>query len=149
MKDLWCSSTIRLLSTQIWIGGRICGALVQFGCYQHRHEWMCPIYVRLSLNYHACTCTVGTVLIAWFHDCVLGKSGQIANPIMAMVDPVPYYCICAHYVCKSINCERRKYSQLKPDLRYIAYLTEDSIHEVACLWRKGQYNEVHTCTVVP
>ena len=42
--------------------------------------------------------TVGRVLIAWFNDCVLGKSGQIANPIIAMVDPVPYYsiraCLC-------------------------------------------------------
>ena len=36
---------------------------------------------------------VGRFLIAWFNDCVLGKSGQIANPIIAMVDPVPYYSI--------------------------------------------------------
>ena len=38
MKDLWCDITVRLLSTEIRIGQRICGALVQFGCYQHRHE---------------------------------------------------------------------------------------------------------------
>ena len=31
-----------------------------------------------------------TVLIAWFNDCVLSKSGQIANPIIAIVDPVRY-----------------------------------------------------------
>ena len=31
------------------------------------------------------------VLIVWFNDCVLVKSGQIANPIIVMVDPVPYY----------------------------------------------------------
>ena len=37
VKDLWCSSTVRLLST-IDTNGRVCGALVQFGCYQHRHE---------------------------------------------------------------------------------------------------------------
>ena len=39
MKDLWCSSTDWLLSTQIRTGRRIYGALVQFGCYQHRCEW--------------------------------------------------------------------------------------------------------------
>ena len=38
--DLWCSSTTQLLSTQIWMGRRIYGALVQFSCYQHRFEWM-------------------------------------------------------------------------------------------------------------
>ena len=37
--------------------------------------------------------TVGRVLIAWFNDCALGKSGQIANPIIAMVDPVPCYSV--------------------------------------------------------
>ena len=38
--------------------------------------------------------TVGRVLvIAWFNDCVLGRSGRIANPIIAMIDPVPYYSI--------------------------------------------------------
>ena len=46
-------------------------------------------------------CTVGRFLIAWFNDCVLGKSGQIANPIIVMVDRVIVY---AHiYVCESIN----------------------------------------------
>ena len=33
MKDLWCSSAI---NTDM--NGKVCGALVQFGCYQHRHE---------------------------------------------------------------------------------------------------------------
>ena len=73
--------------------------------------------------------TIGRVLIAWFNDCVLRKSGQIANPIIAMVDPVPYYNIHTHvYVCESINCKHRKYSQfainrysqLKTDLRYVS-----------------------------
>ena len=36
-EDLWYSSTVRLLSTQEWMGWR--DALVQFGCYQHRYEW--------------------------------------------------------------------------------------------------------------
>ena len=31
--------------------------------------------------------TVGWLLIVWFNDCVLGKSGISANPIIAMVDP--------------------------------------------------------------
>ena len=35
--------------------------------------------------------TVGRVLIAWFNDCVLPWSSQIANVIIALVDPVPYY----------------------------------------------------------
>ena len=34
MKDLWCSTTAQLLSTN----GKIYGALVQFGCYQHSYE---------------------------------------------------------------------------------------------------------------
>ena len=34
--------------------------------------------------------TVGRVLIAQFNKCVLAKSGQIANPIITMDDPVPY-----------------------------------------------------------
>ena len=34
---------------------------------------------------------VGLFLIVWFNDCVLGKSVQIANPIIVKVDPVPYY----------------------------------------------------------
>ena len=37
--------------------------------------------------------TIVRVLIVWFNDCVVGKSGQIANPIIAMVDPIPYYSI--------------------------------------------------------
>ena len=56
--------------------------------------------------------TVGRVLIACFSDCVLGKLGQIANPIIAMVDPVPYYsihpCLCLQMYT---NCEHRKNSQ--------------------------------------
>ena len=34
------------------MNGRVCGALVQFGCYQHQHKWMSssPIYIRLSLE---------------------------------------------------------------------------------------------------
>ena len=39
MKDLWCSSAVRLLSTQIAMNERIYGALIPFGCYQHRYEW--------------------------------------------------------------------------------------------------------------
>ena len=35
MKDPWCSSTVWLLSTQIRMGRRIYGALVQFGCHEH------------------------------------------------------------------------------------------------------------------
>ena len=42
--------------------------------------------------------TVGRFLIAWFNNCILVKSGQIANLITAMVDPILYYsiraCLC-------------------------------------------------------
>ena len=38
------------------MNGRVCGALVQFSCYQHKYKWMSssPIYIRLSLEV---TCT--------------------------------------------------------------------------------------------
>ena len=52
--------------------------------------------------------TIGRFLIAWFNECVLGKSGQIANPIIAMVDPVLYAYV---YACESINyckCRNRQ-----------------------------------------
>ena len=54
--------------------------------------------------------TVGQFLIAWFNDCVLGKLGRIANPVISTP-----YCIIVHayvyiYVCKSINCESRENS---------------------------------------
>ena len=76
------SSTVQLLSTQIWMKERICGALVQFGCcqhrykwkglwslvqfghYQHRHEWMLRphpyswtiMHVRTFVQVCTCTC---------------------------------------------------------------------------------------------
>ena len=42
--------------------------------------------------------TVGWVLIAWFNDCILDKSNQIMNPIIAKVNPVVYFV----HVCESI-----------------------------------------------
>ena len=45
----------------------------------------------------------------WFNDCILVKSGQIANSAITIVDPVYHIVVYAHiYVCDSINCERRK-----------------------------------------
>ena len=35
--------------------------------------------------------TIRQVLIVRFNDCVLGNSGQHANPIIAKVDPIPYH----------------------------------------------------------
>ena len=46
--------------------------------------------------------SVGRVLIVWFNDCILGKSGQIANPIIATST---LYCIIVYahvYVCECI-----------------------------------------------
>ena len=43
----------RCIPTQTWIGQRICGALVPFGCYQHRYEWKglwCSSTVQLLLT---------------------------------------------------------------------------------------------------
>ena len=62
-----------------------------------------------------------------FNDCVLGKSGQITNPTITNVNPVPYYGI---HVCESINCKYRKnsqftinrYLQLKTFLQYVISL---------------------------
>ena len=46
MKDLWCSSTNRLLSTDMKLWGE--GSLVRFGCYQHRRDYLwCSSTVRL------------------------------------------------------------------------------------------------------
>ena len=36
------------------MNGRVCGALVQFGCYQHRHiEYIKAKALPAYLNYHA------------------------------------------------------------------------------------------------
>ena len=47
--DLHCSSSAAI---NIDMNGRICGALVQFGCYHHRHNQdnCVPIHIRLSLE---------------------------------------------------------------------------------------------------
>ena len=37
MKDLWCSST-NSAAINIDMNGRVCDALVQFGCCQHKHK---------------------------------------------------------------------------------------------------------------
>ena len=42
---------------------------------------------------------VGRFLIAWFNDCVLGKSGQIATPIITKIEPVPYNCSIRKCLC--------------------------------------------------
>ena len=47
-----------------------------------------------NMNFLACEYTVEWVLIVWFNDSVLGKSGQIANLIIVKVDPLPYYSSC-------------------------------------------------------
>ena len=52
--------------------------------------------------------TLGWFLIEWFDDCVLGKSGQIVNPIIANVAPYRIIVYANVYVCKSINCDCRK-----------------------------------------
>ena len=48
-------------------------------------------------------------LIVWFNDCVLGKSGQIANLIIAKVDSILYYsirvCLCLRIVNIGINSQ--------------------------------------------
>ena len=34
--------------------------------------------------------TYSRIVIVWFNDCVLDKSGQIANPMTVIVNPIPY-----------------------------------------------------------
>ena len=64
-----------------------------------------PYYTGPTMS---CTCntTLGQVLIAWFNNSILGKSGQIANPLIAKGLP-PYHIVVYDnsYVCKSINCK--------------------------------------------
>ena len=78
-------------------------------------------YIMLQQEY-----TIGRILIVWFNDCIVGKSGQITNPIITMATPYHIIVYMHVYVCESINCEHRKYSQfainrysqLKLDLWY-------------------------------
>ena len=52
------------------MNGRVCGALVQFGCYQHKHKWMSlsPIYIKLSLEVTCISSLVaGGYPSIWFH----------------------------------------------------------------------------------
>ena len=59
----------------------------------------------ISLMCYLCIlkcCTIGRVLIAQFNNYILVKSGQIANPIIAMDEPVPYCSIRAG-LCLRIN----------------------------------------------
>ena len=59
--------------------------------------------------------TVGLVLIARFKNCVQVKSGQIVNPIIAIVDPVPYSSICARFLFANLliaNADKTRNSQL-------------------------------------
>ena len=50
--DLHCSGIASSAAINIDMNGRICGALVLFGCYQHRHNQdnCVPIHIRLSLE---------------------------------------------------------------------------------------------------
>ena len=57
----------------------------QLICMLYLATCLIPSFLFLSQHVH-----IGRVLIAWFNDHVLGKSGQIANPIFAKVDPVQY-----------------------------------------------------------
>ena len=68
--------------------------------------------------------TVGRVLNAWFNDCVVGKTGESTNPIIAKVDPVPYSSTCTFMFANLLtaNVGKTLNSQLKPVLRYIAFL---------------------------
>ena len=60
-------------------------------------------YTTNSVGYN----TVGQFLIAWFNDCVLGKSGQIVNPIICEGQPLPYYsihaCFCHNNIILTIK----------------------------------------------
>ena len=56
------------------MNGRVYGALVQFGCYQHRHECMLsPIHIRLSLEL-SCNIAVGARSVVKSIGKVLGNT---------------------------------------------------------------------------
>ena len=54
------------------------------------------IMIMLNFTKHLEANTVGQFSITWFNNCVLGNSGQITNPIIVKVDPIPYYSIRVH-----------------------------------------------------
>ena len=60
----------------------------------------------------------------WFNDHVLGKSGQTANPIIAIVDPVPYYSIRMFVFANllTVNVGKTHNSQLIDSHNYRDYL---------------------------
>ena len=62
-------------------------------------------------HYHSRNCVV----------CILGKSGQTANPTIVKVDPVLYYArmVCAHVYY--YNCEHGKKKLIKLVLRYAIF----------------------------
>ena len=55
--------------------------------------WVPSEVHKASEACHHCVCTrfavtTRQILIAWFNDCVLGKAGQIVNPIVAKANTV-------------------------------------------------------------
>ena len=62
--------------------------------------WWLPLILYFTYHRMVFSCLV--------NDCVLGKSVQLVNPIIAKIDPVPYYGIIYAWSCASINCKRRK-----------------------------------------
>ena len=97
MKDLWCSNTVRLLSLQIWMersatsidmNGSVCGALVQFGCYLHRHKWMSlhPIHIRRSLEV---TCATHYIHQLYFSEGIFVISTLMFVFLSTNATPIP------------------------------------------------------------
>ena len=82
--DVYILYAYKLVEVSIAIGTTY-ETKVQYGATQFR--------IFMGLLAYVSHTTVGQVSIAWFNDCILGKKGQIANPIIANVDPVLYYSI--------------------------------------------------------
>ena len=61
--------------------------------------------------------TVEWFLIAWFNDYILGKSGHIANPIIAKFDTLTF--MFANLLKKNLQFVINRYLQLNTILRYI------------------------------
>ena len=69
------------------------------------------VHISDSCVWHPESCiTIGRILIAWFNDCSFGFSGQIANLMIVMVDPIPYNSIHASLLIMSSRKTRNSQS---------------------------------------
>ena len=94
VKDLWCSK-YSLAAIYTDMNGRVCGTLVQFGYYQHRHEW--TIHIQLSLE-------------------IISFSEIFISVYWASLEIFDFYTMCMHdgkVICLSVIVVHRKLANLE------------------------------------